>query len=120
MPNPRNAHPAVTTVDDDRRGGRATAIEREGAAAHSKDAAADPTIAAPDRRAMRKPHPPRACASLSQMPQAVHLIGKEIHQVARVYPLYDVAKILLAETWPLPRRLRGPRAPRAVVAWQAR
>jgi hypothetical protein len=29
--------------------------------------------------------------------QAVHLIGKEIHQVARVYPLYDVAKILLAE-----------------------
>ena len=30
-------------------------------------------------------------------PQAVHLIGKEIHQVARVYALYDVAKILLAE-----------------------
>ena len=30
-------------------------------------------------------------------PQAVHLIGKEIHQVARVYPLFDVAKILLAE-----------------------
>ena len=29
--------------------------------------------------------------------QAVHLIGKEVHQVARVYPLYDVAKILLAE-----------------------
>ena len=29
--------------------------------------------------------------------QALHLIGKEIHQVARVYPLYDVAKILLAE-----------------------
>lgn len=29
--------------------------------------------------------------------QAVHLIGKEIHQVARVYPLFDVAKILLAE-----------------------
>ncbi|MBC8126786.1 MAG: hypothetical protein H8M99_06540 [Gloeobacteraceae cyanobacterium ES-bin-144] len=28
---------------------------------------------------------------------AVHLIGKEIHQVARAYPLYDVAKILLAE-----------------------
>lgn len=28
---------------------------------------------------------------------ALHLIGKEIHQVARVYPLYDVAKILLAE-----------------------
>ena len=30
-------------------------------------------------------------------PQAVHLIGKEVHQVARVYPLFDVAKILLAE-----------------------
>ena len=30
-------------------------------------------------------------------PQAVHLIGKEIHQVARVYPLFDVAKILLSE-----------------------
>jgi hypothetical protein len=27
----------------------------------------------------------------------VHLIGKEVHQVARVYPLFDVAKILLAE-----------------------
>ncbi len=30
-------------------------------------------------------------------PHAVHLIGKEVHQVARVYPLFDVAKILLAE-----------------------
>jgi hypothetical protein len=30
-------------------------------------------------------------------PHAVHLIGKEIQHVARVYPLYDVAKILLAE-----------------------
>jgi hypothetical protein len=29
--------------------------------------------------------------------QAVHLISKEVHQVARVYPLFDVAKILLAE-----------------------
>jgi hypothetical protein len=29
--------------------------------------------------------------------EAVHLIGKEVHQVARVYPLFDVAKILLAE-----------------------
>jgi hypothetical protein len=27
----------------------------------------------------------------------VHLIGKEVHQVARAYPLFDVAKILLAE-----------------------
>ncbi len=30
-------------------------------------------------------------------PHAVHLIGKEVHQVARVYALFDVAKILLAE-----------------------
>ncbi len=29
--------------------------------------------------------------------KAVHLIGKEVHAVARVYPLFDVAKILLAE-----------------------
>jgi hypothetical protein len=29
--------------------------------------------------------------------QAIHLIGKEVHQVARVYPLFDVAQILLAE-----------------------
>ncbi|MES2476437.1 MAG: hypothetical protein V4640_11705 [Verrucomicrobiota bacterium] len=29
--------------------------------------------------------------------EAVHLIGKEVHQVARVYALFDVAKILLAE-----------------------
>jgi hypothetical protein len=28
-------------------------------------------------------------------PQAIHLIGKEIHQVARVYPLFDIARILL-------------------------
>lgn len=35
--------------------------------------------------------------TLSPDPQAVHLIGKEIHQVARAYPLFDVAKILLAE-----------------------
>ena len=28
---------------------------------------------------------------------AVHLIGKEIHQVARVYSLYDIAQILLAQ-----------------------
>ena len=28
---------------------------------------------------------------------AVHLVGKEVHQVARVYPLFDVAQILLAE-----------------------
>jgi len=49
--------------------------------------------------------------------EAIHLIGKEVHQVARVYPLYDVARILLAERGrcraifeveePLPPLLRG-------------
>ncbi len=36
-------------------------------------------------------------ATVAPDPAAVHLIGKEVHQVARVYPLFDVAKILLAE-----------------------
>ncbi len=36
-------------------------------------------------------------ATVAPDPQAVHLIGKEVHQVARVYALFDVAKILLAE-----------------------
>ncbi|MEX1048728.1 MAG: hypothetical protein WED15_04310 [Akkermansiaceae bacterium] len=35
--------------------------------------------------------------SIAPDAKAVHLIGKEVHQVARVYPLFDVAKILLAE-----------------------
>jgi hypothetical protein len=30
-------------------------------------------------------------------PQAVNLVGKEIHQVARVYSLFDIAQILLAQ-----------------------
>ncbi|MEO8617051.1 MAG: hypothetical protein ABI600_18065 [Luteolibacter sp.] len=34
---------------------------------------------------------------IAPCPQAVHLIGKEVHSVARVYALFDVAKILLAE-----------------------
>ncbi len=36
-------------------------------------------------------------ATVGPDPHAVHLIGKEVHQVARVYALFDVAKILLAE-----------------------
>ncbi len=36
-------------------------------------------------------------ATIGPDAQAVHLIGKEVHQVARVYALFDVAKILLAE-----------------------
>ncbi len=34
---------------------------------------------------------------IAPCPQSVHLIGKEVHAVARVYALFDVAKILLAE-----------------------
>lgn len=43
--------------------------------------------------------PPAAGVRVTLVPdaEAVHLIGKEIHQVARVYPLFDVAQILLAE-----------------------
>lgn len=36
-------------------------------------------------------------ATIGPDAHAVHLIGKEVHQVARVYALFDVAKILLAE-----------------------
>ena len=36
-------------------------------------------------------------ATIGPDSHAVHLIGKEVHQVARVYALFDVAKILLAE-----------------------
>ena len=35
--------------------------------------------------------------SIEPDPQAIHLIGKEVLQVARVYSLFDVAKTLLAE-----------------------
>jgi hypothetical protein len=35
--------------------------------------------------------------SITPDAKAVHLIGKEVHQVARVYALFDVAKILLAD-----------------------
>ena len=35
--------------------------------------------------------------TIAPCPQAIHLIGKEVHSVARVYALFDVAKILLAE-----------------------
>jgi hypothetical protein len=55
-----------------------------------------------DRRdATARPQPiaPAAGIRVTIAPdaKAVHLIGKEVHQVARVYPLFDVAKILLAE-----------------------
>lgn len=40
---------------------------------------------------------PGVRVTISPDANAVHLIGKEVHQVARVYPLFDVAQILLAE-----------------------
>lgn len=55
-----------------------------------------------DRRGAPTPHeeaPPAAGVRVTIAPdiQAVRLIVKEVQQVARVYPLFDVAKILLAE-----------------------
>jgi hypothetical protein len=55
-----------------------------------------------DRRSgppVQEEAPPAVGVRVTIVPdqQAVQLIGKEIHQVARVYPLFDVAKILLAE-----------------------
>lgn len=60
----------------------------------------------PDRRDERRDGPPRpqqappaegVHVTLVPDAEAIHLIGKEVHQVARVYPLFDVARILLAE-----------------------
>lgn len=58
----------------------------------------------PDRRDDQRLEPPREAlpadgvrVTLIPDAEAVHLIGKEVHQVARVYPLFDVARILLAE-----------------------
>ena len=55
-----------------------------------------------DRRGAPTPHqeaPPAAGVRVTIAPdiQAVRLIVKEVQQVARVYPLFDIAKILLAE-----------------------
>ena len=43
--------------------------------------------------------PPAAGVTVSILPDktAIQLVCKEIHQVARVYPLYDIAEIILAE-----------------------
>lgn len=56
----------------------------------------DGRLAGPPRQ--QEPLPAEGVrVTLTPDAKAVHLIGKEIHQVARVYPLYDVAKILLEE-----------------------
>ena len=52
---------------------------------------------APPARPEEAPPAEGVRVTLVPDPQAVHLIGKEVQHVARVYPLYDVAKILLAE-----------------------
>lgn len=53
----------------------------------------------PPREPRDEPPPPATGVNVTLVPepQAVQLVAKEIHQVARVYPIIDVAKILLAE-----------------------
>lgn len=89
---------------DERRGGGFR--DREGGRDRDRDGGRKPFQGRGARFDQRREGPPRneeappaegVRVTLSPDAQAVHLIGKEIHQVARVYPLYDVAKILLAE-----------------------
>lgn len=53
----------------------------------------------PPREPRDEPPAPAAGVNVTLVPEphAVQLVAKEIHQVARVYPIIDVAKILLAE-----------------------
>ncbi len=80
--------------DDDRRGGRGR-DERSGGKFRGRDRG-DDRHSGPPRF---EEAPPAEGVRVTLIPDAhaVHLIGKEVHQVARVYPLFDVAKILLAE-----------------------
>jgi hypothetical protein len=89
---------------DERRGGGFR--NRDGARDRDRDGGRKPFQGRGARFDQRRDGPPRneeappadgVRVTLTPDAQAVHLIGKEIHQVARVYPLYDVAKILLAE-----------------------
>jgi hypothetical protein len=88
---------------DDRRG---DSRDRDGGRGRDREGARRPFQGRGERFDERRAGPPRdeeappaegVRVTLIPDAQAVHLIGKEIHQVARVYPLYDVAKILLAE-----------------------
>ncbi len=57
----------------------------------------DPSPGRPDPR--REEIAPAEGVEISVLPEkaAIQLICKEIHQVARVYPLFDIAQIILAE-----------------------
>ncbi len=84
---------------DDRRGApRDRDRERDGGRRpfQGRDGKFDDRRAAPPRNEEAGPEE-GVRVTLAPDVQAVHLIGKEIHQVARAYPLFDVAKILLAE-----------------------
>lgn len=73
---------------DDRRGGGGGGGDRRGKFQDRRE----------PRQEVREIEPaPGVRVTLMPDPQAVHLIGKEVHQVARVYSLFDVAQILLAE-----------------------
>ena len=81
--------------DDDRRGSRGR-DDRGGGSRFRGRGRDDDRRNGPPRH---EEAPPAEGVRVTLVPdaQAVHLIGKEVHQVARVYPLFDVAKILLAE-----------------------
>ena len=90
---------------DERRSGGGSR-SREGGPGRDRDGGRPPFQGRGGKFDDRRSGPPRdeeappadgVRVTLSPDAQAVHLIGKEIHQVARVYPLFDVAKILLAE-----------------------
>ena len=88
---------------DDRREGRG----RDDSRGYGRDGGAKGFRGRGDQRdGRRQDGPPRSqeilpapSVRVTLLPdaEAVHLIGKEVHQVARVYPLFDVAQILLAE-----------------------
>ena len=105
-PVPKSAERSPRRDDrgaDDRRGG---SRERDDRRERDRDGGRRPFQERGGKPGDRRAGPPQheeappaegVRVTLSPDAQALHLIGKEIHQVARVYPLYDVAKILLAE-----------------------
>jgi len=91
---------------DDRRSDDRRSDDRRGSGLRDRDGGNRPFPARgrhfDDRREAPPRHeeaPPAEGVQVTLIPdaQAIHLIGKEILHVARVYELYDVAKILLAE-----------------------
>ncbi|MCB1130664.1 MAG: hypothetical protein KDN05_06000 [Verrucomicrobiae bacterium] len=82
--------------DDRRGGGRDRGDRGDRGGFRGKGGRGDDRRGAPPRH---EDVPPEQGVRVTLVPdqEAVHLIGKEIHQVARVYPLFDIAKTLLAE-----------------------